>query len=140
MTLASWGRLRFALEGTPTHLMELFNGLAALGWGLWLLLPTHTFAADPFLYRELARVAPDVVWGAAATALGTLGLVTLLGPGSREGRARIAVAEFFGWLFLLLLLGLSTDWRTTAVPVYTLLALAAGWVYVRLERDRRVPG
>jgi hypothetical protein len=139
MTLGAWGRLRFALEGTPTHLMELFNALAAMGWGLWLLLPTHAFAADPFLYRELARLAPDVVWGVAAVALGALGLAALLGDG-RESRARIAVGLFFGWLFLVLLLGLSTSWRTTAVPIYTLLALSAGWVYVRLERDRRGPG
>jgi hypothetical protein len=135
----AWGRLRFALQGTPTHLMELFQGLVTLFWGLWLLLPLQVFRSEPLLYHELARLAPEWIWGLAATLLALVGLSTLLGDG-RENRARIAMAQTFGWLFVCWLFGLGTGWRTTAVPVYGMLALGSAWIYIRLERDRRRPG
>ena len=138
LRLGVWGRARFILVGSATHIVEFGGGLIMLVWGLWLVLRLHVFAADPLLYHVMASLAPEWAWGAVGTTVGAITLWVLLTDG-RTGRSRMALLHFVVWLFVCLFIGQSSGFRSTAVPIYGMLALGAGWVYIRLERDRRRP-
>jgi hypothetical protein len=137
--LSVYGRARFILVGSATHIVEFGGGLIMLMWGLWLVLPIHVFTADPLLYRVMAELAPEWIWGLVGVVVGA-GTVWVLLTDGRDGRARMALLHFIIWLFVCLFIGQSSGFRSTAVPIYGMLSLGAGWVYVRLERDKRRPG
>ncbi len=138
VTFSAWSRLFAILRGSPTHLVELVSGLAYTSVGIWLLLPTRVLHYDP-LYVDVAQIADEWVWGVLLSALGMTTIVVLLVDG-RKWRAALAFVHFVVWLLIWFLIGFSSHWRSPGVPVYVVLALMAGWVYIRLERDRRRPG
>jgi hypothetical protein len=54
-------------------------GLLLGPWGAWLMLPLHTFGSG-LVYRTMGVIAPEAVWGAAFSLVGTsLYVGTVLG-------------------------------------------------------------
>jgi len=137
-TFSAWARFRSILQGSPTHSVELLSGLASLSIGIWLLLPNRVLHYDP-LYVDVAQIADEWVWGVLLSGLGMTEIFVLLVDG-RKWRAVLAFVQFVVWLMIWLLIGFSSHWRSPGVPAYVILAMMAGWVYIRLERDRRQPG
>jgi hypothetical protein len=57
----------------------LSAAMLLLPWGVWLMLPLHTFETG-LAYRTMAVIAPETAWGAAFSVVGTLLYVgTVLG-------------------------------------------------------------
>ena len=125
-------RFLMYLYGTDSTSLEWLCAAVKTVWGLWLLLPLHTFASAPTVYRVAASL-PEWAWGAAFLALG-LAQARAWYVDARLRRWRLALAGTAAWLTWagLLLIG---DHRTSALAVWATLAafqaLAAVWLYGR---------
>jgi hypothetical protein len=127
-----WVRAGVALTARARLLdpraLEFLLGLRALLWGAVLLTTPSTFSSAP-AYHILAVLAPELVWGAASLIAGAAQLRAVWGE-RWHGRRRAAAGLAALWGGCALAFALAGD--GPAAPVYTLMALAQVWVFLRL--------
>ena len=128
------------LAGDPGPLEWLMGTLKAV-WGLWLILPTRTFAASPAAYRLALSVMPEWAWGLLMVVIGASQLAAWYAD-DRRGRFLAACAGTSFWFgFGSLMWG--GDHRSAALAFQGTLAafqgLTAVWLYQRLPQGRRQP-
>jgi hypothetical protein len=130
---------RERLAQTDTWLLELFQGLYLLVWGLGFLNPlTDTFAANPRSYTLLGRFPGGEPAFGGATVL--LGLLTLAGVlyGTRPERSLV-----MGLCAAVLAGGRGPDrhpdiaWAAGGIPHFLLATVACGFCAWRMRRGRR---
>ena len=123
-------RLRAILLYADLEFSELMTSIAALAWGLWLLMP-WVYLASPSrpVMLALLEIAPEGVWALLAIALGALqGLA--LAKNLTMLRSWVSAAAFFLWFSISLLFGM-LDSGNPHAPLYAILALGAGWAHLR---------
>ena len=122
--------LSHLFAGEPTAL-EWLLGTLKIGWGLWLLLPFHAFAASPHLYRYAVAALPEWGWGSVMLALGTAQWACWYFQWQR-GRFFASAAAVLFWLRLGGLMW-EADHRSASLVIQTVLALgqvlAAMWLF-----------
>ncbi len=122
--------LAHLLAGEPTPL-EWVLGTLKIGWGLWLLLPLHAFAASPHLYRLAQAALPEWAWGALMLALGLCQWVSWWYQWQRlrcfTSIGAVLLWERLGWLMF------QADHRSVALLLQSVLSfgqvLATLWLY-----------
>lgn len=114
--------------------LGLLEGVAislAFWWGLWLLLPGHTFDASQ-AYQPMAQAGPEELWGVLFVGAALLTLYGVLFQHYRlAGTGLILLVALWVFVFVALSLG---NWRTTATPVYIHLAAAYAWLWLQEVR------
>lgn len=140
-----WERLLLILTLATPEIAELGSAIAAMAWGGWLLLPTRVFEGHPALFRPMAALSPQWVWGAGMLTLGIAqASCAVCGPrrdprgGARRQRRTVANVLVAAWAFVTVMY-LAGDWRTPANAVYSLGVLANAWLSIRLSHHWRAP-
>ncbi len=64
----------------PDRLIEWLFACMMLSWGVWLLLPLHTFLNPQ--YAALAALAPEPVWGSFSVSIAAIRMAALWINGS----------------------------------------------------------
>jgi hypothetical protein len=126
---------RERLAQTDTWLLELFQGLYLLVWGLGFANPlTDSFAANPRSYTLLGQFPVGELGFGGATVL--LGLVTLGGVlrGTRPERSLVMALCAVFWLAVAVLIGLPTAWAAGGIPHFCLATVACGYCAWRMHR------
>lgn len=124
-------RLREILLYSDLEFSELVTSLAALNWGLWLLMPwvSMDMPGRPGM-RALVEMAPAEVWAFATILLGSLQALALARDLKRI-RSWVSAAAFFLWVSMSILF-IAIDFSSPHVPLYGIYALAAGWAHLRV--------
>jgi hypothetical protein len=107
----------------------LSAAMLLLPWGVWLMLPLHTFETG-LAYRTMAVIAPETAWGAAFSVVGTLLYVgTVLGHKRVQVIAAALATLSFALIASTLLWGnpSGAGWLTFTIP-----AIANYWALKRL--------
>ena len=112
---------------------EMRHALTAFVFGTWLLLPFNTFGSSP-TFREMVRMADESIWGILIVLIAYLHLRAIVGGGLLRRRLFGYVTASL-WIFLAILSFLSNP-TTTAVPVFSIIALAALWTPLHLINGR----
>lgn len=134
---AGWRyRLTYILLVADYRPTALINALLCMGWGGWLLGPFDSFSASPVTFRAMRELAPEVIWGIGLTVLGLVRIWSLLGGAPRRVRIWSALTTTLAWLFIAVMVTYSNP-TTLAAPVYSIIALAACWAYVRARLEVR---
>lgn len=123
-------RLRALLLDYDFEFAELLTGLAALGWGAWLLAPWwDTFGSSPS-FAVFAFLGPEWAWGLLVLCLGALQLYALVRdiPNWRKTLCLLAVIN---WAFIATVFAVA-NLAATGTVIYPLLAFSAGWARLRL--------
>lgn len=115
----------------PVHLGGI-SGTAAILWGAWVAWPSVTFKT--ISYTQMDKLMPEWGWGWAMMVVGAAQLWATLSHRSWQLRATANFVMALVWSFIALLFGISNP-ATTAVPMYTGLALISCWAYVRRVAD-----
>lgn len=115
--------------------IEIFASIRIVLWGFWLLLPFNTFDSLPRVYGTMQRIADETTWGILATGLG---LWLLVGVATGDYRWR-KTACFFGFLFWFMLgvMHVAHDYRTTIYLQHLANCMVLGWAYIRDSRTSR---
>lgn len=100
-------------------------------WGLWLSNPFWDVFHQGTLYRWLASVADETVWGLSALGVGivmTYGVV----KGSQKS---LTIGAFVGFLYwLLIAIGyFAGNWRNTGGITSTAMAVYCAAIYLNLR-------
>ena len=111
-----------------TEPAELLGVILTTLWGLWLLLPMQTFHSS-VAYNALA-VVPEWLLGSVLLVIGMHAGAAL--RDGRVSRRREAALSMFGGWFAIAAAFAWGDITNTGVVVYGVVAVAAGWVYLRL--------
>jgi len=122
-------RLAIFLAKSHTEVGEYILGLFSLLWGIWLLLPVwNTFSIN--MFSAFLHVAPEEIWGLAAV---SLGVITIFSAAIKDlpMRKTSTFINIIFWLFISFMFLLATP-KTTAIPIYAMLALQSFWRYVKL--------
>ncbi len=104
-----------------SDLTEFALSVFAVAWGLWLLLPFPTFAAEHALYARMEQIAPEEIWGGVFVLLGVWQLAAWL-AGWHRGRRWLSLLGFFAWLDVTLQLAVGEP-HGLAVPLAGTIAL-----------------
>ena len=121
------------IRTAPIVPMELLISLVSVVWGLWLLNPLgHTFP-NGTIYRGMALMAPEWLWGLVMIGLGLCHLYSLY-RSSVKWRARIAISGWLIWGFISISFALSNIW-STATPIYGIFAGCSLIVARRLHKE-----
>lgn len=98
------------------RLTELSMYLAALLWGIWMLLPQDTFASSPATWQIVADIAPEWAWGLAMIVSSAVGIIGVYSRHVR--RRRVALAALACLWFAIWLCFVMSNWRSTGVITY----------------------
>ncbi|ASR76480.1 hypothetical protein SEA_SAMISTI12_48 [Streptomyces phage Samisti12] len=110
-------------------------GVYTFIWGLWLALPWATFARSP-IYGMMSNLAPELVWGVAAMAIGA---IMLYGVWSQVYRAlhRGALAGFYYW-FVISGFYLMGSWQSVGWINAFMVAIYCAFVAINLRVNRKL--
>lgn len=129
--LESWLILRHA----PTELLELYVGLYSFLYGAWIANPgTDSFSASPS-FRVIAEYVTEPQFGTLIMAIGAL---KLLGMITAEQSIR-RLGSFTGvvfWAFMVMLIGVASNWQAAGLPHFALAAVGNMWIYLRRSWSR----
>ena len=109
--------------------IEMMSGMLALFWGIILLLPFDTFSSTPS-YFAMQTIAPEIAWGLAVAIGGMAQMISVLFL-SNYARKLTAGISIFIWWFVAGMFIVSNS-ISTAVPVYSIIALSSSWSFIRL--------
>lgn len=124
-----------AIRTAPIVPMELLIGMFSVIWGLWLVNPLGDTFTSSTIYRAMALIGPEWVWGTAVFVLGFVRLYALY-RNHVLWRLRIALAGYLLWGFISLTFALSNIW-STATPIYGLFAGCTLVVALRLREESK---
>lgn len=128
--------LRRLREHDPFYI-ELFSGMTAIGWGVYLLMSGETLRSIPS-YDPISRYLPDTIWVSWAMLAGAVQLVSAL-IGFRSGR----IAASFALMIFYKIIAVSIFRSPEPGPGWV---IACGWalanvattghgLFVRRERN-----
>ena len=121
-------RLEQILLDYHTELLELFLGVYAFTFGVWLLLPFQTFTSTSS-YEIMQRLASEWIWGMAAASIGAVQIVSVVWMFAWGRKWDSLLATFFwsviGITFLL------SNWSSTGGALFSLMALIEGFIHIR---------
>lgn len=113
------------------HLLEMFMGLGAIGWGIWLLNPAwQSFGSTP-TFRAMASRAPEEVWGLLMLLVGCGQIVAAAAEAHTARRTLAQVAAWF-WLFVSIQIGIANIASTGAVIYPVMLVTPNTLIFLRL--------
>lgn len=103
-----------------------YSALIKMAWGIVLLLPDNTFAANPRSYTNMMVVATEMEWGIFLLIIGTLHAVSVL-MYNLQFRIIMQILSVGTWLFIATQFWLSNPVATsnptgTGAPNYALIA------------------
>jgi hypothetical protein len=119
------------IYASHTEPMEFLTALLAVGWGVWMLLPTESF----LFFRQywfLLVVAQEEIWGWMFVSVGLASLFSLI-EGSVMRRRILMFCIFMFWLFLAAAFAI-TEPTLPITFFYSVMALATMWTFIRLKR------
>jgi len=115
---------------------ELVSAITLILWGFWVSLPVSTFSVG-VVYHEMAKIAPEPVWGCTILVVGILKIILMY---SKYIRLRIILAilimGIFSTLSILFLLG---SWASVGVPMYISFAIVAWFAYLEILFEKKFP-
>lgn len=125
---------RNRLAQSDTWLLELFLALYTLVWGVGYVNPlTDSFAANPRGTALLAQFpGGELGLGLFVTGLGTGALWVTLNCPRRTRRMLLSVCGGF-WVWVLVSVGLASDWSAGGLPHFGLVVLAHWFCWARLR-------
>ena|SRR3990167_8718359 len=106
-----------------TTLVELFMGVVAILWGVWVALPFDIFYTSP-VYYAMTKMAPEIVWGLMFVFFGGVLLIAVIINMPAIKRFRLYQGMSAIWIFLASAFVLG-NWRSTATPIYNVFAITA---------------
>lgn len=139
-----WERFEHTKPGTrvmgillydDADLVEFALALLAIAYGAWLLLPMDVFEMDTPVYAQMAKLAPEYVWGNLFLALGVIQMAAWL-LGRHLARRILSLVGFFFWI-LLAFMFLFGDVRSTGVPTYCTVAFLSALCFLHNGGTRR---
>lgn len=127
----------------PARVSEWIVACILVSWGYILLKPSNIFATSP-AFSEMAKMAPEWVWGTAAIAIGLSRLAALVingtfprtwyGKWSPKVRGLMSALSMF--ILVSISLGIAKNGAdTTALAVYPWLAALDFWNVFRAFKD-----
>jgi hypothetical protein len=115
-----WAVMRDAMRHGDPRPLEWYFASFKIVWGLWLLMPMHTFSVSPHLYRYVALM-PEWVYGLVWVVLGLLQFRAYLIQ-DQMARWRLALVGAFVWITYGTLLWWG-DHRSPALVLFGVMAL-----------------
>lgn len=125
--------------------LEIFSGFSGLGWGLALLLSPDLFQTSR-IYLLLRVILPNqYIWAALAGLGGLSQIIAVYFNTERRLQLRRISTLFsiFFWIFVAALLEISFysidshNILNTGTVIYSLIALASAWSFIRLTIIKR---
>lgn len=120
------------------EVVEIQCAFFKIGWGIWLLLPFHTFGGAS--YRGLATVMPEVAWGIFIL---FIGIVHFRAVFSKHlwFRKLMIFSGFSFWLYMALIFSLNKV-ESLMIPLMVIISFFLAVNYLRLSipglfRDRK---
>jgi hypothetical protein len=109
--------------------IETIPALYAFVWGLWILFPWKSFETS-LVYSEMARLAPEWLWG---TFYAALGFFQLLVYALDKPKLRIIgmVISMFAFINLTIFAAFG-NYQSTASPSFFVMAIAAWLSFNRI--------
>ncbi len=108
--------------------------MTAILWALWLAMPWDVFGTSS-TFRTMGAVAPEWVWAGLFAGMGMI--VLMGGMQNRSGLRRFGLLGLSAlWVFATVMFALG-NYRSTATPVYFVLAVRTSLLYLL---DSRSPG
>lgn len=109
-------------------------GVYTVVWGLWIINPWwHVLASAP-LYSQMARLAPEVVWGGIAILSGAITIRGALKPSFKNLQLGSFIG-FFHWFAISILYFLG-DWTNTGGITALAFALYSAIIWVNIKVNR----
>lgn len=120
-----------ALLKRQTFALEVFLAVQAMSWGVWVANPwSHALSAVPEAYTVL-NLLPEWVVGLGFFVHGAVHLWVISQRDTKRCRDA-ALGSFFLWGVVVVNLSLGVP-ALPAIVVYSCSALAALWIYLRLD-------
>ncbi len=108
--------------------IEFMSAVAMTLWGLWLLLPWDTFSTPAYAF--MSNIAPEAVWGLAMFFIGIVQFGYVIYGTLAHRRVSMKLASLV-WIFIAVNFSIARI-ESTAVPIYTVFAIAAYWASTKL--------
>ncbi len=105
-------------------------------WGVWLASPFWNVFNHAALYRVLAGLAPEYVWGIAGAIVGFI-MVWGVVKHSYSSLSSGAFIGFVHW-FLISLLYFIADWHNTGGITALMTSAYCAFVYLNLRMNREI--
>ena len=114
------------------RIVEIILGMAALTWGIWLMLPFSIFQSSP-TFAVMAEIAPEWVWGLLMAGAGLQAIVGIWRNSYTMRRWSLAVMAALwlaAWTTFLL-----ANWRSTTTVHYIWWFVFCAYSYMRVSRN-----
>ena len=122
-------RLLTLIVRTDTSASGMLVGFWTMVWGIWLLLPFDLFT-DIGVYRNLASLAPEWLWGIVAVLLGGSIIGSIAG---HHRQSWLALVTFCWYIFIGVQVYQAVGIQATAVPLALVMAAASAWAHLQLR-------
>lgn len=127
-----WTQFKHTMTTYDIELVEVMSGIAALAWGLWLLIPPlDSFASSP-TYNTMAMIAPEWLWGLAMSFFGSFQVQAAISHTLRS-RKIAAITSSVMWLFITTMLAIG-NLASTATVIYGVFTVFTVWSYLRISQ------
>lgn len=131
-------RLREILYEAPWSSFDLITASIIFWLGLYLLLSPGLFGEFAGVYRVLARLGNEMVWGATLLSFGTFGLMTVLWLSRPPFFVRLLSRMGIAFCMLSLALNnLGNQPPHASAITYSVLSLSALWCVWRTKANGR---
>lgn len=104
-------------------------------WGFWVGNPLWNTFNSSDIYRTMAIVAPEGVWGTVAILIGFGQLIGLYTDSLRL-RYYMGLSSYLFWSFVAFMFVI-TDYRISSTPIYILLGATMLVVALKLRQRRQ---
>ncbi|MBP8055072.1 MAG: hypothetical protein KA314_04490 [Chloroflexi bacterium] len=124
-----------AMVEVQLQVLEKLSALACMFLGVWVGTPLwDTFTAS-VVYRTMAAIAPEWVWGSGAILIG-MGQLVGLYRNDLKMRYMMGLGSYLFWSFVALMF-LITDYRISSTPIYILMAASMVVVAAKLRQEHQ---
>lgn len=121
------------IKETNPQIIELFNGILEVLWGLWLINPYWNTFAQSHSWSTLKNIANEYTWGCIILIIGLSHILALFGDKYYIIRRVALLSSIVFWTNILMMFSLSNV-ATTAIPAYFMLLMSYIWAYYKIER------
>jgi hypothetical protein len=125
-------KLRHALITYEIELVEIMSGIAALSWGIWLLIPSLDSFQSGRTFEAMAMVAPEWLWGTSMMGVGFFAIQSVLAHNIRL-RKMTSLTLSIMWMFITAIFAYS-NLASTAAVTYGVFTFFTAWSYLRLSQ------
>jgi hypothetical protein len=113
--------------------LEFLSALYLLGWGLWILNPWAESFVSSSIYRQMALLAPEWMWGIVVSAIGLFQMIAICTDNCRL-RAAASVISMFTLVSMSLLV-LYGNPASTAGVTYMVIAICSWFGFTEILSD-----